>query len=421
MPSVPALEFNTVGKHCRGFFTSQRRARRRQRAETKMWMKALFLLCLCWPASSIAESAEPKWKVDLREKYEFQAFDRTINFRWTLHQGLFFISPERILVYQVNRSRGPAKLAARDASGGSGNFVLEIRVLNAQDGSDVKSLQLPTNAEFSKVMATRNGRFIVRTGDILYLYSADFERLASRALPLKRQVAEEGWQIGVSPSGEEVVLVHQQIFKRDAMSPTSRVEKAQADVEVLNAETLQLTKSFSVPAFLAAWYAADHLLLSSSPTPPAPVATFGLLDYDAKWSPLMPDWYSAKQPCAYQAAALDRQLFAEFGCGNLSVFPRTGAKVFSLKTGSKEFVGSVMGAGDYLAVQLERHVVNRETSANIPIAIAQPLRLDLYEFKSSKPLMSVALHSANVYYAVSPRGDLAVGDGTSLAVFAPRH
>jgi hypothetical protein len=386
-----------------------------------MWMKTLILLCLWWPAHSFAEGAEPKWKVDLRERYEFQAFDRTINFRWTLHQGLLFISPERILVYQVNRLRGPAKLAARDASGGSGNFILEIRVLNARDGSDVKSLDLPTNADSSKVMATRDGKFIVRTGDIVYLYSADFERLASRALPLKRHVTEEGWQIGVSPSGEEVALVHQQIFKRDAMSPTSNVEKAEADVEILNADTLQLIKSFTVRAFLAAWYAADHLLLSSSPMPMAAPAAFGLLDFEGRWSPLMPDWYSAKQPCSYQVAALDRQLFAAFGCRNLSVFPRAGAKIFALKTGSKEFVGSVMGAGGYMAVQFERHWVDRESSLNIPIAMAQPLRLDLYEFKSSKPLMSVALHGANIYYAVSPRGDLAVGEGTTLAVFTPRH
>lgn len=387
-----------------------------------MWMKTLLLLCLCWPVFGIAESAEPKWKVDLRERYEFQAFDRTISFRWTLHQGLLFISPERILVYQVNRSRGPAKLAARDASGGSGNFILEIKVVNAKDGSEVKSLELPTNADFSKVIATHDGKFLVRTGDIVYLYSANFEQLASRALPLKRQVAEEGWQIGVSPSGEEVALVHQQIFKRDAISPTSTVEKAEADVEILNADTLQLTRRFTVPAFLAAWYAADHLLLSSSPTPMAAPATFGLLDFDGKWSPLMPDWYSAKQPCAYQAAALERRLFAAFGCGNLSVFPRTGEKVFSIKTGSKEFVGSVMASGDYLVVQLERHWVDRESSPNIPIAMAQPLHLDLYEFKSSsRPLMSVALHSGNIYYAVSPRGDLAVGDGTSLAVFTPRR
>src|SRR6478609_2621100 len=165
----------------------------------KRWMAAAALLCLCWAVHGVAENAEPKWRVNLRQRYEFQAFDRTINFRWTLHQGVLFISPERLLVYQVNRSREKTRLAPRDASGGSGNFILEIKVLNAADGTEIKSLQLPTNAEFSKVLATRDGKFIVRTGDILYLYSADFEKLASKPLPLKRAVLGEGWQIGVSP------------------------------------------------------------------------------------------------------------------------------------------------------------------------------------------------------------------------------
>ncbi|HEX4603191.1 MAG TPA: hypothetical protein VH724_04305 [Candidatus Angelobacter sp.] len=387
----------------------------------KRWKKALALLCLCWSIRGLAENnqrAEPTWKVDIREKFEFQAFDRTINFRWTLHQGVLFLTPERILIYQVNRSRGPAKLAARDASGGSGNFFIDIRVLNSHDGSEIKSFQLPTNADFSKIMATRGGKFIVRTGDILYLYSENFQRLASRALPLKRQVSEEGWQIGVSPSGEEVMLVHQQIFKRNALSSTSNVERAEADVEVLNADTLQLAKTFSLQAFLAAWFAADHSLLSSSPAAAAPAATFGVLDFTGEWSPLVPDWLSAKQPCAYQSAALEHQLFAAFGCGNLSVFPRNGAKVFSLKTGSKEFVGSVQGSQDYLAVQLERRFLSHDSSGNIPIAMAQPLRIDLYELKGSKPLISVGLHSNNIYYAVSSRGSVTVVDGTALEFFA---
>jgi hypothetical protein len=388
----------------------------------KTWIKAAALLFLLGPAGyGKGESAEPKWKVDLRQRYEFQAFDRTINFRWTLHQGALFISPGKVLVYQVNRSHGPARLAPRDASGGAGNFTLQIRVLDAEDGKESKSLDLPTNAEFSKVIATRDGKFIVRTGDIVYLYSADFARLASRELPLKRQVQEEGWQIGVSPSGEEVMLVHQQIFKRNALSPSSNVEKAQVDVEVLSSDNLQTVKSFSLPWFLAAWFAADHSLLSSSPTSWAPGATFGLLDFDGHWSPLMPDWDSAEHPCAYQAVALEHQLFAAFGCGNLSVFPRTGEKIFSLKTGSKEFVGSVLGGGDYLGVQWERRHTLHDGSANIPITMAQPLRLDLYELRNPKPLFSVALHSGNIYYAVSSRGDLAVVDGTSLALFAARH
>jgi hypothetical protein len=386
----------------------------------KTWIKTLALLYLC-AVSAGAQSAQPKWKVDLLERYGFQAFDRTINFRWTLHQGLLFISPERLLVYQVNRSREKTKLAPRDASGGSGNFILEIKILNAADGTEIKSLELPTNAEFSKVLATHDGQFIVRTGDILYLYSANFRRLASHTMPLKRQAQEEGWQIGVSPSGDEIQLVHQQILKRSAISPTSKVEKAQADIEILSADNLETIKSFSLPWFLVAWSGADRALLSSSPTTWAPAASFGLLTFDGQWTPLMPDWTSSEHPCSYQAVALEHKLFAAFGCGNLSVFPRTGEKLFFLKTGTKEFVGSVLGGGDYMAVQWERHIVRRDTAANIPIAVAQPLRVDLYQMRSSQPLLSVALHHSNIYYAVSQSGLLAVVDGTSLDVYSPTH
>jgi hypothetical protein len=387
----------------------------------KNWINIVALLCL-YSACASAQSAQPKWKVDLTERYGFQAFDRTINFRWTLHQDVLFISPDRVLVYQVNRLRGTTKLAPRDASGGSGNFILDIKILNAADGAEIKSLQLPTNAEFSKVIATRDGRFLVRTGDILYLYSADFTRLASHALPLKRQVQEEGWQIGVSPSGDEVQLVHQQILKRNAISPTSKVEKAQADIEILSADNFEPIKSFSLPWFLAEnWHAADHALLSSSPTTWAPAATFGLLTFDGQWTPLMPDWTSSEHPCAYQAVALEHKLFAAFGCGNFSVFPRTGEKLFFLKTGTKEFVNSVRGGGDYMAIQWERHVVRRDMAANIPIAVAQPLRVDLYQIYSSNPLLSITLRHNNIYYAVSQNGALAVVDGTSLDLYSLTH
>jgi hypothetical protein len=114
-------------------------------------------------------------------------------------------------------------------------------------------------------------------------------------------------------------------------------------------------------------------------------------------------------------------LFAAFGCGNLSVFSRTGEKLFSLKTGTKEFVGSVLGGGDYMAVQWERRFVRHDTAANIPIAMAQPLRLDLYAIRNVKPLISVAVHSGNLYYAVSSRGDMVVVDGTALSLYSAAH
>ena len=385
----------------------------------KMWIKALVLLCV--PVLGAAQSTEPTWKINLTEKYGLQAFDRTINFRWTLHQGVVFLSPERILVYQVNRSRAPVKLSGRDASGGSGNFILQIKVLSSKDGSEIKSVDLPTNADFSKVLATHNGKFVVRTGDVLYLYSADFVKLASHPLPLKRQAPEEAWQIGVSPSGDEVALVHQQVFHRSAMSATSAVEKATSEVEVLNADTFQLARSFSLPSVFEYWSAAEHFLLTSTPEPSVSAAgLFGALNVDGTWSPILPDWYSAKQPCRYQLAALEHDLFAAYGCAYFSVFSRMGDKVLSLKNKSDDFVSTVLTSGEYYAAEVEHRTILYESASNVPVAKAQPLHVDLYELKGIKPLMSAPVHSANIYYAVSPRGTMAVVDGTSLAFYLPK-
>jgi len=387
----------------------------------KYGIKRLVLFCLCWPVCVPAQAPEPVWKINITEKYGLQAFDRTINFRWTLHQGVLFISPERVLVYQVNRSRSATRLASRDASGGSGNFILQIKVLDAKDGSEVKSFDLPTNADFSKVIPTHDGKFIVRTGDILYLYSANFEQLASRSLPLERKVQEEAWQIGVSPSGRKLALVHQQIFRRNPVSPTSAIVKASSDIEILNADTLKLIEGFAVPSFWDYWNESDELLLASTPQPSASApGLFGEFTVDGRWSPVLPSWYSAKQTCSYRVEPLSHDLFAAFGCGHFSVFPRGGPDVFLMKTKSDDFVSSLMQAGEYYAVEIEHRTI-LWTGNNVPVARSQPLYVDLYDLKRTVALMSIPLHHNNIYYAVSQSGALAVVDGTSLNLYSPTH
>lgn len=386
----------------------------------KKYIKLVVLICFCWSYAG-AQSAQPKWKIDLTERYGFQAFDRTINFRWTLHQGVIFLSPERVLVYQVNRSRGETRLARRDASGGSGNFILQIKVLDAKNGSEVKSFDLPTNADFSKVMPTHDGKFIVRTGDILYLYSANFERLAERSLPLERQVQEEAWQIGVSPSGRKVALVHQQIFRRNPVSPTSAIVRASSDIQILDADTLKLIEEFTVPSYWDYWNESDELLLASTPQPSASSpGLFGEFTVDGTWSPLLPSWYSAKQACPYQLAALAHNLFAAFGCGHFSVFPRAGANVFLMKNKSDDFVATLMQAGEYYAIEIDHRIIFR-TANNVPVPQSQPLHVDLYNLKGTAALMSIPVHNSNIYFAVSEQGSMIVGDGTSLAYFALKH
>ena len=338
------------------------------------------------------QCADPgtSWKINITEKYGLQAFDRTINFSWTLHQGVIFISPERVLVYQVNRLRTPVKLSGRDASGGSGNFTLQIKVLDAKDGSEVKSFDLPTNADFSKIVPTHDGKFIVRTGDVLYLYSANFERLASRSLPLKRESQEEAWQIGVSPSGRKVALVHQQIFHRNAVSATSAIEKASSDIEILNADTLKLIEGFTVPSVWDYWNESDQLLLASTPQPSSSApGLFGEFTVDGRWSPVLPSWYSAKQACSYHVEPLSHDLFAAFGCDHFSVFPRGGPDVFLMKTKSDDFVSSLMQAGEYYAVEIEHRTI-LWTGNNVPVARSQPRHVDLYDLQRHR---GVDVHS----------------------------
>jgi hypothetical protein len=386
----------------------------------KAWVKILWF-CLCWPVCAAAQTPEPAWKINITEKYGLQAFDRTINFRWTLHQGVIFISPERVLVYQVNRSRAPVRLSGRDPSGGSGNFILQIKVLDAKDGSEVRSFDLPTNADFSKIMPTHDGKFIVRTGDILYLYSANFERLASRSLPLKRESQEEAWQIGVSPSGRKVALVHQQIFHRNPISATSAIEKASSDIEILNADTLKLIEGFAVPSVWDYWNESDQLLLASTPQPSSSApGLFGEFTVDGMWSPVLPSWYSAKQACSYHVEPLSHDLLAAFGCDHFSVFPLGGPDVFLMKTKSDDFVSSLMQAGEYYAVEIEHRTI-LWTGNNVPVARSQPLYVDLYNLKGTATLMSIPVHTSNIYFAVSAQGSMIVGDGTSLAFFALKH
>ncbi|MGC2697274.1 MAG: hypothetical protein WA738_15930 [Candidatus Angelobacter sp.] len=387
----------------------------------KAWVKLLVVFGLVWLGNVCLGHGEskpvaPKWKIDLNDKFGFQAFDRPVTFRWSLHQNVVFLSPDKLLVYQVNRSRTPAQLSPRDASGGGGNFILDARILSTQDGREIRDLRLTTNADSSEILPTRQGRFIVRTGDILYLYSATFEQMASKALPLNRRVREENWQMGVSPSGAEIILVHNQVFKRDAISPTSAVEKATADIEVLNEETLQVMKKFSVPWFIASWSAGEHLLVSSKPSPVAESSTFGLLDFDGNWSPLLFAWYSPMQPCAYLARAIDARLFVTYGCGDLYVFPQNGQKIFSLKSAAKEFVGSVKSSENNLAVQVERHLTLVDNRGNVPIAMTKPLRIDVYDIKTHKAILSVPMHGSRVHYALAAP-TLAVVEGTSLSLY----
>ena len=79
-----------------------------------------------------------------------------------------------------------------------------------------------------------------------------------------------------------------------------------------------------------------------------------------------------------------------------------------------------MQAGEYYAVEIEHRAI-LWTGNNVPVARSQPLYVDLYNLKGIAALMSIPLHTSNIYFAVSAQGSMIVGDGTSLAFFALKH
>jgi len=375
----------------------------------KMWWGALLLL-----GSFAKEPKSLRWETTL-EKHGLQSFDRNIRVPWMNSQGVLFLTPEKVLIYQVNRTDERARLAPRGSSGGAGNFFLNVRVLQAQDGPLINSMDLPTNARVSDVMATRNGGFVVQTGTVLYLYSADFRQVASKALPLERVAPTEDWQMRVSPSGAKVILMHEQVFARPELLADNTVlhdGRAQVDVQILDADSMAPEAVFSLAHALAFWAPAEDVLFSSNPAHSYSDGQVGTLGFDGKWAPIHAGFSEESNFCRHGVSAIDEQRLVVFGCEECTVLSRAGGKqVFSVKDSHSVFK-SAAAAGRYLAVRSDRYRSDATPGGNW-----RPDRIEVFDLQSHNRLLSVPIQTEGVAYAVSAEGSLAVIDGATLRVY----
>jgi hypothetical protein len=374
----------------------------------KLWWGALLLL-----GSFTNEPKSLLWETTL-EKHRLQSFDRNIRVPWMNSQGVLFLTPERILIYQVNRTAERARLAPRGSSGGAGNFFLDVRILQAQDGRIIKSMDLPTNARASDVMATRNGGFLVRAGTVLYLYTADFQQTAAKALPLERVAPSEGWQMRVSPSGTKVVLMHEQVFARPELLADNTVlhdGRAQVDVQILDADSIAAEATFSLAHALAFWAPGEGVLFSSNPAHSYSDGQVGTLGFDGRWTPIRAGMQEENNFCHHGVDAIDSQRLVLFGCEEFAVFSAEGRRIFSVKDSHSVFK-SAIAAGGYLAVLCDRYRADGTPGGNW-----RPDRIEVFNLDSHSKILSVPVHTEGVSYAVSPQGALAVIDGEKLRVY----
>lgn len=350
-------------------------------------------------------------------------FDRDPVMLWLDQQGVAFLSPDRLLIYQVARTSEQAVLGPRGASGGAGNFLLNIKVLDTADGHLVKALSLVTNAAISQVLATREGRFLVRTGYVLTLYSANFEPLASRNLKLERATDLEDWQIKASPSGGQIVLLHEQIFSHPEILADGSVlhdGNAKVEVEILDAGTLQPMKSFTLAHTMPFWAPSEGFLVSSNPAHSYSDQQVGRLDYEGKWSPLRAEFGLPKSSCGYKASALDHDRIVVNGCETFTVLSGNGKRVFTKKDSRFSFA-STRANGNFLGLQCDRYRTGMTLPSHTSDLITDVDRIQVFDIERQKRVLSYKLQRPGVYYAISPRGDVAVADGNVLLLAHPEN
>ncbi len=376
------------------------------------------LMVILGVAGLCAGAKPPRWSVDLERQYGLQRFDRPVSAPWTGQEGVLFLTPDQVLVYQVNRlSQAPA-LKSRNAAGGSGNFMLEIRVFAAGDGHLIRSLRLPTNAELSSVHPLKSGKLLVRTGDILYIYSADFTELLHRSLPILHKAPRESWQLAVSPSRDQIVLVHSQIFHAPQflMDGTTITEgESKADVEFVDPQTLTSGKSFHLDHTLAFWAAVDNFLISSDPAHSYSRGELGILDEEGKWTPLTSEVKIDPHDCPFDLQAAGHHTVALFGCGRIIVLTSEGKVLYQHSEPECRFTSATANS-EFLAVQCDRYRLATAAPGASGFTVAKPDHVEVHDIDKRKHVLSQRFRTAKVSYAVSERGALVIADGPSLTL-----
>jgi hypothetical protein len=378
----------------------------------RVWVIAL-LVASCPPAGAEQNRG---WDLQL-ESVGLERFDRGPVTRWIDQQGVVFLTAERLLVYQVSHTP-EARLGPRDTSGGAGNFVLNIKVLSSQDGHLIKTVQQITNAAISQVLATSEGRFVIRSGNKITLYSPNFEPLASRQLRLQLKTEVEDWQVRVSPSGAHIVLLHEQVFSTPEILADGSVlhdGTAKVDVEILDSATLEPRKSFVLAHTMPFWAPADDFLVSSNPAHSYSDQQVGVLDFEGKWSPIRTDFKLPKSDCGYAANAVDRRLIVVHGCETFTVLSVQGEHVFSRNDGRFVFAAAKAN-GRYLALQCDQDRPGLSLSGHASGRNADVDQIQVYDVDRHKQVLSYHPHKTGIHYAISSRGDLAVADGARLSL-----
>jgi hypothetical protein len=348
------------------------------KAGMKRWLcSGLAGALLFLPAGMAAQTARVLFVQSLKSQPGLESFQG----RWESQQGLVFISKDALALYQLQF--GP--------KGAAKKFQLSIVVLDAHNGRRLGSLQIPAAPGPVSVMAGSQGTFLVRTGDVLSLYSGTFERFAFVALPAFAKDQNYDWQVDVSPNGRAVVVVGQ------------KTSSGEAEVNILDGSNLQSWAKFKV-SHLDRWSASDKFLIAADPEQAPGEGEMGVMDFEGHWRRLSTQAESEDPDCPYNMVALEKGLIAGFNCDELAVVSEAGNPIYAGTIPDGQRIAGIASDRLFLAQVIVRKFFKT------PIILVHDIERKRIRFHAFVEKPSFA-------YSVSPEGLLATVDGDEIKVF----
>ncbi len=367
------------------------------------WLVGILLLGLAGGAQAPNPPDKALWTANLTEDFGFERFDREVNKNWLPYQGVVFLSSERIAVYQLNRRSERVKLSPRNESGGAGNFYLQVAIFSIRDGHEIGRLELPASGIFSGVMPSQNGKFIVRTGDMIRLYSASLQQVASHRLLLQKGESQ-AWEVTASDSGDTLVAVRRQMYADPASADKPSY------VEVLDAGTLQLKNTFHARA-PAGWLTTvgERRILSLAPVHGW---QWNIMDLEGHSDPFDPSLSPLTHFGYRRIGLLAHDYLAVYGDQQLVVMSSPTQAVLKLSE-PRQFFQSLAHADNFIAVEvLERPPSYKNGMPLLPHLV----QIDAYDLHTQAKIHSVERPSGGLYFAVSRQGDLGIISENRLEV-----
>jgi len=330
--------------------------------------------------------SQPVWGVDLASTYQFHDFDLTKHPRnhlppvWTNQQGIEFVSPEVLAVYQVSEVNSLEPLRQKEESGGSGRYVLHVSFLDVTRGNELKTIRLVTEGSGpSRVFPTHDGRYLIRTGETIRSFSAAFDESAAARLPNSKTASNQWSDVSVSPSGRLIYIKYNASYSSQYIRGTA----------VLDADSLDPKED-----------------LASAEGAGENQHTFAFV---------------AKDPSCYSALAkITPEISIGYGCKDLRVFSNDGRLLWDIPM--HEQVVSVRGNGALLLASIKRYRAN-------PLDLdfgPEPLRLEVYDMVTKSEKCSIPTRMKPVpglwpsmFYALSTSGEVAAIQGNILSFYKP--